>query len=208
MVLSASAPLILGSASPRRRDILASLGIPFHVLHGSVDESAAPAEDPDRYVNRVVLDKLVAVSRMVREPERFSGLLVADTIVVLDGKILGKPTDVAHAVTLLSRIVGRDHRVLTRYALSISPDLTKLALARTVESVVTMRAASQQEVQAYAATGEGLDKAGAYAAQGIGAFLVSRIDGSFTNVVGLPACEVIEDLLTLGLLSRFPISGA
>lgn len=206
-MISTSAPLILGSASPRRRDILASLRIPFHVLHGSVDESAVPGEDPERYVERVVLDKLAAVSGALRDPERFAGVLVADTIVVLDGEILGKPADVAHAEALLSRIVGRAHRVLTRYAVSRSPHLSTPALARTVQSQVTMRAASGEEIRGYAATGEGLDKAGAYAAQGIGAFLVARIDGSFTNVVGLPACELVEDLLALGLLPRFPIPG-
>lgn len=208
MILSASTPLILGSASPRRRDILASLGIPFRVLHGAVDESANAAEDPERYVERVVLDKLTAVSDAVSEPESFAGLLVADTIVVLGREILGKPTNVAHAEALLSRIAGRAHRVLTRYAVSASPHLATPARARTVESVVTMRAASKAEIQGYAATGEGLDKAGAYAAQGIGAFLIVRIEGSFTNVVGLPACELVEDLLALRLLARFPIPGA
>jgi septum formation protein len=143
----------------------------------------------------------------VKEPARFSSLLVADTIVVLDDEILGKPTDVSHAEALLTRIVGRAHTVITRYAISVTPDLEKPRVARSVESRVTMRAASPVEVRDYAATGEGLDKAGAYAAQGIGAFLVARIDGSFTNVVGLPACEVVEDLLALGLLTRFPLPG-
>lgn len=202
-----SAPLILGSASPRRRDILASLGIPFTVLHAGIDEQAAASEEPASYVERIVLEKLAAVSRGVREPERFSGLLVADTIVVLDGEILGKPTDVAHAEKLLTKIVGRTHTVVTRYAVSASPHLGEPRVARSVESRVTMRAASEEEVRAYAATGEGLDKAGAYAAQGIGTFLVSRIEGSFTNVVGLPTCEVVQDLVALGLLARFPLPG-
>jgi len=208
MVLSLTTPLILGSASPRRRDILASLGIPFRVLHASIDERAALSEDPRAYVERIVLEKLAAVSGAVEEPSRFSGLLVADTIVVLDSEILGKPTDVAHAEALLARIVGRAHNVLTRYAVSVSPHLGKQATARTVESRVTMRAAGPEEIRDYAATGEGLDKAGAYAAQGIGAFLISRVDGSFTNVVGLPACEVVEDLRGLGLLTRFPLPKA
>jgi len=207
MVLSLSAPLILGSASPRRRDILASLGVPIIVLHAAIDERAATSEEPREYVERIVLEKLAAVSVAVQEPERCSGLLVADTIVVLDGEILGKPTDVADAEALLTRIVGRAHTVITRYAISVSPHLEEPKLARSVESRVTMRAASPAEVRDYAATGEGLDKAGAYAAQGIGAFLVSRIDGSFTNVVGLPACEVVEDLLALGLLAQFPLPG-
>jgi septum formation protein len=205
MVLSVSAPLILGSASPRRRDILASLGIPFRILHGAIDERAAPSEDPRTYVERIVLEKLTAVSPAVTVPSSVSGLLVADTIVVLDSEILGKPTDVAHAEALLTRIVGRTHTVMTRYAIAVSPELGNPAAVRTVESLVTMRAASPDEVRGYAATGEGLDKAGAYAAQGIGAFLISRIQGSFTNVVGLPACEVVEDLRALGLLPEFPL---
>jgi septum formation protein len=94
--------------------------------------------------------------------------------------------------------------VYTRYAIARSPDLATLAVARTVESRVTMRAASAEELGRYAATGEGLDKAGAYAVQGIGAFLVERIDGSYSNVVGLPACEVVVDLLRVGLLEQFP----
>jgi septum formation protein len=206
-MVPSSAQLILGSASPRRRDILASLGIPFIVLHAGIDEQAKSSEEPRAYVERIVLEKLTAVSRAVSEPGRFSGLLVADTIVVLDGEILGKPTDVVHAEALLAKIVGRAHTVITRYAVSVSPRLEEPRLARSVESRVTMRAASPDEVRAYAATGEGLDKAGAYAAQGIGAFLVSRIDGSFTNVVGLPACEVVQDLVALGLLARFPLPG-
>jgi septum formation protein len=205
MVLSLSAPLILGSASPRRRDILASLGIPFCVLQAAIDERAAPSEDPRAYVDRIVLEKLAAVSGSVQDAARFSGLLVADTIVVIEGEILGKPTDSEHAEALLTRIVGRTHAVMTRYAVSLSPQLGTPALERTVETRVTMRAASADEVRSYVATGEGLDKAGAYAAQGIGAFLISRIDGSFTNVVGLPACEVVEDLRVLGLLTRFPL---
>jgi septum formation protein len=128
---------------------------------------------------------------------------VADTIVVLDGDVLGKPRDVADAEALLKRLSGRTHTVYTRYALAAA-DAAEPALERTVASQVTLRAAEPEELARYAATREGLDKAGAYAVQGIGAFLVEAISGSYTNVVGLPVCEVVLDLKRLGLLAGFP----
>jgi len=208
MLLSQSAPLILGSASPRRRDILSSLRIPFRVVPAAVDESAEAGEDPARYLVRIVPDKLAGSARaVIASSIGASGIVVADTIVVVDGEILGKPRDRSHAEELLIRLLGRTHDVMTRYAISVAPRLAEPRLSRTVESRVTMRSAGPDEVERYAATGEGLDKAGAYAAQGIGAFLISRIEGSFTNVVGLPACELVEDLLATGLLESFPISG-
>jgi septum formation protein len=131
-------------------------------------------------------------------------VVVADTIVVLGDSVLGKPRDVDEAEETLKRLAGRTHRVLTRYAVSVSPDSERVRVARTVESDVTIRAAAPAELRAYAETGEGLDKAGAYAAQGIGSFLVERISGSYTNVVGLPTCELVMDLRALGLLVAFP----
>jgi septum formation protein len=202
-MLSASSPLVLGSASPRRRDILAGLGIPLRVAPANVPEMERPDESPLEYVERIVLEKLRGSA-----PGLAAGgggaLLVADTIVVLDGDVLGKPADVADAVRLLGRLAGRTHRVFTRYAIARAGAPLEPVATRTVESSVTLRAASPGELEGYARTGEGLDKAGAYAIQGIGAFLVARIEGSYTNVVGLPACEVVEDLLRTGLLERFP----
>lgn len=194
-------PLILGSASPRRRDILAGLGIPITVLPADVDEGLTPAEEPLAYVERIVASKLAAVARLANGTDH-AGLLVADTIVVLDGQVLGKPTDLADAERLLGRLAGREHRVHTRYALAAPAG--ELLGARTVTSDVRLRAASPEMLAGYARTGEGLDKAGAYAIQGIGAFLVESIRGSYSNVVGLPACEVVADLLATGLLERFP----
>jgi septum formation protein len=194
-------PLILGSASPRRRDILSGLGIPITVLPADVDESLVPAEEPLAYVERVVASKLAAVAARAGRPQA-AGMLVADTIVVLDGLVLGKPVDVSDAERLLGRLAGREHRVHTRYAIA-SPSGEKL-LARTVTSDVRLLAASPETLSRYARTGEGLDKAGAYAVQGIGAFLVESIHGSYSNVVGLPACEVVQDLVATGLLERFP----
>jgi septum formation protein len=170
-------------------------------MPADVDESLAPAESPLAYVERVVGSKLAAVAVRARGVAG-AALLVADTIVVLDGEVLGKPSDVTDAERLLGRLSGREHRVHTRYALAAPGGET--LVARTVTSDVRLRAAPPEVLAGYARTGEGLDKAGAYAVQGIGAFLVETIHGSYSNVVGLPACEVVRDLLETGLLERFP----
>jgi septum formation protein len=179
------------------------LAIPLRVAPANVPEAELPGEAPLAYLDRIVLEKLRGAARVFQEGAG-SALLVADTIVVLDGRILGKPTDVDDARALLERLSGRTHRVHTRYAVARAAAPSEPAVQRTVESSVTLRRASRAELEGYARTGEGLDKAGAYAIQGVGAFLVERIEGSYTNVVGLPACEVVSDLLALGLLERFP----
>jgi len=206
MVITEQRPLVLGSGSPRRREILSGLGIPLCVVVGSVDETPREGEPPPAYLDRIVREKLHAALGKVDEPSVVPAVLVADTIVVVDGDILGKPRDVAEAVTLLGRIVGRSHVVQTRYAILEGGMPGGRCVERTVDSVVTMRSAGSEAVARYAATGEGLDKAGGYAAQGIGTFLVERIEGSYSNVVGLPACEVVRDLTELGLLVDFPRS--
>lgn len=194
---------MLGSASPRRRQILGDLGIRLLQRPGSCDESTRPGEAPLAFLERVTLDKLLSVVPLLGA-EPFAGILVADTIVVVDDDILGKPGDEAEARALLARIVGRTHTVYTRYLVSHARAPGEPACGRSVRTDVTMRDASDEEIRAYAATGEGSDKAGAYAAQGIGSFLIERIAGSYTNVVGLPACEVVKDLCSLGLLDRYP----
>ena len=202
-VIADATPLLLGSASPRRRDILSGLGIPFSVLPADVVEDVLQGETPITYLERIVREKLGAVAE--RAGGRvFAGVLVADTSVVLDEQILGKPTDVADAERLLGLLCGRTHVVYTRYALALAAQPAVPALERTVATHVTLRSASVEERRRYAATGEGLDKAGAYAAQGLGTFLVERIDGSYANVVGLPASELVLDLLRVKLLERFP----
>jgi len=214
-VISATRPLLLGSASPRRSAILSSLGIPFVVLPGNISEDVEPGEMPLGYLERIVRTKLEAVwSRLDREgaPGGASGgvaaILVADTIVVIDATIVGKPADFADARVTLTRLVGRTHTVFTRYLVarptSEGDRARHVFVARTVRTEVKLRDATPAEVAAYAATGEGLDKAGAYAAQGIGSFLVEALTGSYSNVVGLPACELITDLQESGLLGGFP----
>lgn len=206
VLISNDNPLILASASPRRRDLLAALGIPLCVAPTDIDETVRPEEDPSTYVERIVNTKMAAALTNLRGASAATGavVLVADTIVVLEQEILGKPKDVEHALTLLKRLAGRPHRVLTRYALA-SPDLASTAsYTRTVATEVTMASVSEVSLERYAQTGEGLDKAGAYAAQGIGAFLVQRLVGSYTNVVGLPVSEVVADLVLGGWLKDFP----
>ena len=214
-VISASRPLLLGSASPRRRDILASLRIPSCVFPCSIVEDPLPLELPGPYLERIARAKLEAVwDRLEREglPQEakhgVAAVMVADTSVIIDDNIVGKPADIAEAQAMLQRLVGRAHTVMTRYLIGSARESGKservVLAARTVETRVTLRSASELEVTAYAATREGLDKAGAYAAQGIGTFLVERVDGSYSNVVGLPACELVSDLCRVGLLSIFP----
>ncbi|MEY2936119.1 MAG: Maf-like protein [Pseudomonadota bacterium] len=212
-VISRSRPLLLGSASPRRSSLLAHLGLPFVVLPADIVEDAEPGERPHAYLERIAGAKLAAVQarlasagRLPDAPHGVAGILVADTTVVIDDSIVGKPADVADAVSTLNRLVGRTHTVLTRYLVARVPAAPGVAaeVQRTVETLVTLRAASAEEVLGYARSGEGLDKAGAYAAQGLGAFLVEAVSGSYTNVVGLPLCELVSDLKQVGLLGAFP----
>ncbi|HTM45426.1 MAG TPA: Maf family protein [Polyangiaceae bacterium] len=201
-VISPGCPLVLGSASPRRRELLTGLGIEHIVLPAQVVEDEQPGERAVPYVERIVEAKRVAVEQAVaRQKIDHAAILVADTTVVLGDEILGKPSDERDALRLLKKIAGREHTVLTRYAISIAG---QAPLARTVSSQVTLRPASDELLERYAHTGEGLDKAGAYAVQGLGAFLVRAISGSWSNVVGLPTCELVEDLSALSLLGEFP----
>ncbi|MEB2311572.1 MAG: Maf family protein [Sorangiineae bacterium] len=203
MVISEGSPLVLGSGSPRRREILETLGLAFRAQPAEVDEARRPREPADEFLERVVATKLAAVSENLGEAP-LSGVLVADTIVVVDGEILGKPAGVGEAAEMLRRLAGREHEVQTRYALSLADAPAQLVAARTVSSRVVMRSATVDELARYAASGEGLDKAGAYAVQGLGSFLVERVEGSYTNVVGLPACELVMDLRAAGLIMDYP----
>ncbi len=200
-------PILLGSASPRRREILATLGLPLRVAPAVVDETPHPGEAPLEYLTRVTGAKLAAAARLP-EAVGSGALIVADTTVILDGRVLGKPADEAEAAAMLRALSGRAHRVCTCFAISGPPDFERARHQETVTSRVVFRELDDEEIAAYAATGEGLDKAGAYAIQGIGAFAVARIEGSYSNVVGLPACEVVAALKASGLLPRFPLPRA
>jgi septum formation protein len=192
--------LALGSASPRRRDLLAMLGLPFVVVIADADETVLPGEAPLDYVERIARAKLDAVRRKDLGPA--AGVLVADTIVVApDGALLGKPRDDDDARGMLARLAGATHRVSTRFALALRDRSADIAHGQTVTTSVTFRPLSRGEIDAYVAGGEGRDKAGAYAVQGRAGAFVERIDGSFTSVVGLPVCELVVALRALGWLA-------
>lgn len=196
-------PLLLGSSSPRRRDILETLGIPVRVAAAPVDESIRAAEDAAPYLARIVRAKLASAANLASGT--FGGALVADTSVLIDRQILGKPSDDEDARRMLRLLSGRAHEVWTRFALS-APDAPSTPIhEETVRTTVVFRALSEAEIDAYVATGEHHDKAGSYAVQGIGSFAVARIEGSYPNVVGLPACEVVVALRRSGLLGAFPL---
>lgn len=188
---------MLGSGSPRRRELLARAGIAFEVLPADIDESARDGEEPAAFALRLAREKAHAVAtRVGATPRRL--VLGADTIVVIDGDVLGKPTDPEDAVRLLGRLVGREHRVLTAVAV-LASDRAEHAATCVVASRVVMRSASEDEIRRYVATGESLDKAGGYAAQGEGRRFIERIDGSETNVIGLPMDETLALLRESGL---------
>jgi len=183
-----SPSLVLASGSPRRRELLTRAGVRFEVRPSGIDETRVPGEGPRPYAVRLAREKALDVRRQLpASPRRL--VLGADTVVVLDGEALGKPDDEAHAFTLLRRLLGRMHRVVTGVALVESGGSAPHIFS--VESEVHMRAGSDAEIRAYVATGEPLDKAGAYAAQGEGRRFIERIDGSETNVIGLPLEETL-----------------
>ena len=170
--------LVLASASPRRRDLLASLQLDFEVRSAEIDESALTDELPEDHVLRLARAKAQAVAR----PGEL--VLAADTVVVLEDHILGKPADPADAHQMLSSLTGREHDVYTGVAL-FEPDRDALVSA-TDRSEVRIAALDKDEISWYVSTGEPLDKAGSYAIQGLGALFVERVVGNYTNVVGLP----------------------
>jgi septum formation protein len=201
-----SKPLLLGSSSPRRKALLETLGIPLVVIAVDADERRREGERPDAYLERVTFDKLERACADTRAAS-VSAVLVADTVVLIDDEILGKPTDTGDAMAMLTRLSGRAHEVRTRFQLGRpgvrAPVVTTLH-AETVSTRVHFRTLEKDEIARYVATGEGLDKAGSYAVQGIGSFAVQRIEGSYANVVGLPVCEVVVALKRAGLLAAFP----
>lgn len=181
-------PLILASASPRRSDLLRRAGIRFEIYPADIPEIEKPGETPVAFAQRLARSKALAVAKQIgASPPRL--VLGADTIVVLDGEVFGKPRDSDHALELLERLMGREHSVITAVALVASDTLRVRQTA--VTSRVEMRAVERDELIAYVATGEPLDKAGGYAVQGGARSFVTRIHGSETNVIGLPLDETV-----------------
>lgn len=185
--------LVLASASPRRQELLAQLGVAFTVLPSHIPEEH-PAAPPTEAIAAVALAKARAVALLL-SPDARAVVLGADTEVVLDGRLLGKPRDAADAARILRELRGRVHEVITGVAL-VAPGREE---ATAVTTRVTMRDYSDAEIEAYVATGEPLDKAGAYAAQGVGGLFIDSIHGSFTNVVGLPLALLFQMLRKAGL---------
>lgn len=187
--------LVLASASPRRRQLLAQLGLRFRVRESAVDESSLRGgfRDPAELTRILALAKAEAIVRL----EAGAVVLGADTVVVLDGDILGKPRDPSEAAAMLGRLQGRTHRVVTGVALAEGANGRRETAAE--ETLVTMRPLTRPEIEAYVASGEPMDKAGAYAIQGLGAALVTRVEGCFYNVVGLPLARVTAMLNVFGI---------
>lgn len=180
---------ILASSSPRRSAILKQWNVPAHVVASHIKEEKKDGENPIQTVKRLAFCKALAVLNHIKHTEKKIIALGADTTVVLDGHILDKPIDENQAATHLSALAGKTHEVLTGYALVQWPD--KVLVQDATVSKVTMHSFSKQEIQEYIQTGEPMDKAGAYAVQGIGGKFIEKVEGSMNNVIGLP----IEDLM-------------
>jgi len=188
--------LYLGSASPRRRALLSQVGIRFAVVPTDVPERRRAGESPREMASRLACEKAMAAHAIAgRRGYPVRPVLGADTIVVLDGESLGKPSDQDHARAMLRRLGGRTHEVITALAL-LSGEEVHRALSR---SRVTFKPLSRDEIDAYCATGEPVDKAGAYAIQGRGGLLVRRLEGSYSGVVGLPLFELHQLLRHAGI---------
>lgn len=183
-----SGRLVLASASPRRAEMLKLLGVDFDRLPGDIDETFLEGETPREHVLRLSEGKAALAAR--GRPDAW--ILGADTIVVVAGEVLGKPGSPAEAKAMLEKLSGREHEVLTGFAI-IRQDLG-IRVREVVRSTVLFREISGDEMAWYTGTSEPYDKAGAYAVQGMGACFVREIRGSFSNVVGLPLCEVFEAL--------------
>ncbi|MGE0354875.1 MAG: nucleoside triphosphate pyrophosphatase [Gemmatimonadales bacterium] len=179
-------PLVLASSSPRRRQLLEMLGIPLIVRPSHIPETRRPGEPPVEYSRRLAGEKAASVT---------GGLVLgADTIVVLDGEILEKPDDAAHALDILRKLQSRTHQVVTSVALRSDGRTRTL----TDITAVTFRPAADDVLRAYIATGEPMDKAGAYGIQGYGAALIERVEGDFFGVMGLPVRLVLDLLAEAG----------
>ncbi|MDW7646170.1 MAG: nucleoside triphosphate pyrophosphatase [Desulfuromonadales bacterium] len=191
--------IVLASASPRRRELLASLSIPFTAIPSTVDEQEGPGETPEEHVLRLAREKALEVASRPAVSGRW--FLGSDTVVLRDDTLLGKPADAKEAAAMLRSLSGRSHRVLSSYAIYDRQQRT--FVSGVVSTRVRFKELTEQEIAGYIATSEPFDKAGAYAIQGIGAFMILGIEGSYTNVVGLPLCEVVEALERIGALRLF-----
>lgn len=186
-------PVVLASQSPRRRDLLTLVGIAHEVRPANIDESYLAGEAPRAHAERLARGKAAAISA----PDAVT--IGSDTIVVIDGEVLGKPRDETDAARMLSRLSGRSHTVVTAVAASWAGRM----LSDVEEVAVTFRSLSPDDIAAYIATREPMDKAGAYGIQGFGATIVERVDGDYFAVMGLPLNRLTRLLQSLGLVYPF-----
>jgi septum formation protein len=186
--------IILASASPRRTELMALAGIEFNVVSADINEEVLPGENPSEHVMRLSREKADVVAGTTNG--RF--FIGADTVVVMEDRIMGKPADDAEAFRMLSDLSGRNHEVITGF--SVFDKVSGIHLTRCVRTEVTFKELSEGEIRAYIATGCPMDKAGAYAMQGGAVHFIRSICGSYTNVIGLPMTELYEALCQLGAL--------
>lgn len=194
MNLTLSERFILASVSPRRLELLSLMGLPVEVIPSGIEESFDPEETPEGHVMRLSSLKAQAVS--VEYPGAW--VLGADTIVLMDGEVLGKPKDKKMAAEMLHKLSGREHTVFTGFTLIRQS--TGYKTCHTVSSTVLFRELSQDEVAWYVSSSEPYDKAGGYAVQGLGSFFIRAICGSYTNVMGLPMCELVDACMQAGMI--------
>jgi len=188
--------LILASTSPRRKEILERCGIPFTILSESIDERPLPDEKPLDFATRMAESKAIATQNQHSVPHAY--FLGADTIVVLDDTIYGKPADEQEACRFLGELQGRTHRVITAFALV--DENGKIIVSEHDSSEVTIKTLSPEKIRSYVGTGEPMDKAGAYAAQGLGSRMIEKIQGSQNNVIGLPIEKILPHLRKIGII--------
>jgi septum formation protein len=193
--------LVLASNSPRRKEYFHDLGLEFTTHSADIDERAGIDEDPDTFVLRMAGEKALAVRHLFPS----SWVVAADTIVCLDRTILGKPRDADDAVAMLLALSGREHTVMTGFCVTCEEQ--DVHVLRSVASLVRFADFSEDVARAYAETGEPLDKAGAYGIQGKGAFLVTQVVGSYSNIVGMPLHEVVEELVRWQVIKPSRTSG-
>ena len=187
--------IILASSSPRRKELLQQIGLKFQVIPSHAEEFILPGETPEEHVIRLSCDKAAEVANRDNISGRW--FIGSDTIVLCENQILGKPQDKAHSATMLKQLSGREHQVLSGYA--ILDRQTGEQRTGAVTTKVWFRQLTETEITSYIATQEPVDKAGSYAIQGIGVCFVAKIEGSYTNVVGLPLCKLTLALKELGV---------
>ena len=188
MPINSTASVILASASPRRRELLQSVGLKFKIIPAHINENYLAGESPRQHVKRLSRDKAMVIAG--KYPE--SWVLGADTIVVIDGLILGKPKNKTQAREMLQNLSGREHKVFTGF--TIAHVAAAIYQTKVIQSAVRFKTISPKEMDWYVSCDEPYDKAGGYAVQGRGAYFIKSIRGSYTNVIGLPLCEVLEEL--------------